>query len=45
MYQRDKTDMLLFKLEMLHKQLKDRNLLDRHLEHAEWVCDLNKTDY
>ena len=45
MYQRDKTDILLFKLETLYKQLKDRDLLDRHLEHAEWVCNLNRMDY
>ena len=45
MYQREKTDILLFRLEMLHKQLKDRDLLDRHLEYAEWVCKLNKLDY
>ena len=45
MYRREKTDILLFKLEMLHKQLKERDLLDRHLEYAEWVCNLNKLDY
>ena len=30
---------------MLHKQLLERDELDRHLKYAEWVCKLNKLDY
>ena len=45
MYQNDRSDLLLVKLQILHKQLIDQQRSDKHRKFANWVKKLNILDY
>ena len=45
LYMRDKSDLLLCRLQILHKQLIDQDRWDEHEKYVSWVNKLNKMDY